>query len=492
MKTIHLRKTRGKNIKKILMMFLLPVFFYGAAKLGIIGGNYLYSLDSGIISKVDVSYFESIINSSLPIITTVYDSGNVGGSFTAGIKNMINGIFNLDLDNPVSIFNAQSPLFYTYYNNKYLKDQLAQNDTVTPIPDGSGITPTPAAQTPGTGETRNNGSGENSSGNNAGNTTGNTTGNTSNDPGINPGSSQGSNTGSDQGNNQGNSQGSNNGTGNNTGNGTGNATGLDSLEPASSIAFDEEEEGKSGTGKVESHGKLFVQNNTSNKIDIEKLLSEPFSITFSKKGPQILIYHTHTKESYVLKASDLGKRNVPIYNTDPLYSVVRVGDELSKNLKKYGLNVLHNGTVHDTNHQAAYGASLKTLQEYKNSYPSLNIYFDLHRDGLSPDKPKLRITTTIDKKTVAQVMFVIGAGSDSLPNPKWKENLKFALHIQQKLNEKYPGLARPIYISKSRYNQHISTDSLIIEIGGDGNLLSECIESTKYIAWAVNEVINGK
>jgi stage II sporulation protein P len=151
--------------------------------------------------------------------------------------------------------------------------------------------------------------------------------------------------------------------------------------------------------------------------------------------------------------------------------------------------VLHNGTVHDTNHNAAYSASLKTVMQYTKSYPSLKLFFDIHRDGLSSDKPKLRVTTTINKKTVAQVMFVVGVGTNSLKNPHWQENLKFAMHLQQVLNEKYPGLAKPIYVREGRFNQHISSDSLIIEIGGDGNLLSECVDSTKYVAWAINEVI---
>jgi stage II sporulation protein P len=58
------------------------------------------------------------------------------------------------------------------------------------------------------------------------------------------------------------------------------------------------------------------------------------------------------------------------------------------------------------------------------------------------------------------------------------------------LNEKYPGITRPIYMSEYRYNQHLSNGALIIEIGGDGNLISECLESTKYLAEVINEVLN--
>jgi len=67
-----------------------------------------------------------------------------------------------------------------------------------------------------------------------------------------------------------------------------------------------------------------------------------------------------------------------------------------------------------------------------------------------------------------------------------------AIKLQQKLNEKYPGITRPIYISRNRYNQHLTNGSLIVEIGGDGNTINECLESTKYLAEVLNDVINNK
>lgn len=63
------------------------------------------------------------------------------------------------------------------------------------------------------------------------------------------------------------------------------------------------------------------------------------------------------------------------------------------------------------------------------------------------------------------------------------------MKLQENLNRQHPGLARHIYISNNVYNQNLATGSLIIEIGGDGNLLSECLESVKYLAKAINEVI---
>ena len=70
-------------------------------------------------------------------------------------------------------------------------------------------------------------------------------------------------------------------------------------------------------------------------------------------------------------------------------------------------------------------------------------------------------------------MFVVGTNATGLEHPEWRENLKLAITLQSMLDERYPGLTRPIYISKNRYNQHLSKGALIVEIGGDGNLISE-------------------
>lgn len=263
------------------------------------------------------------------------------------------------------------------------------------------------------------------------------------------------------------------------------------VQPISSVAFEIEDEKEGEEKETVELNKIQIKNYTTHKIDIAKLLKEPLNINLSKKGPKVLIYHTHTTESYVLKEADLGKKDVSSFNSNPKYNVVRVGEELTRNLEKYGIDTLHNGTVHDKVHDAAYGASINTIQSYKKSYPSIQVYIDIHRDAVDSEKPKLRMTKEINGKNCAQIMFVVGADG-VLPHPEWKENLKFVLKLQQKLNEKYPGLAKPVRIVAKRYNQQISNNAILIEVGGDGNLLSECIESTKYLAEVLNDVMKSK
>ena len=261
---------------------------------------------------------------------------------------------------------------------------------------------------------------------------------------------------------------------------------------ASSIYLDEEQETKDvPDNNTSANGEIRIINETKYKIDVESLLKEPLKLNLDKKGPKVLIYHTHTTESYILNSADIGKTSVPSNNEDPKYNVVRVGEELTQVLKKnYNIDVIHNGTIHDLpNYNYSYNNAYVTVTSILKSFPSVGIVFDIHRDGIEGNK-KLRLTTTINGKQVAQIAIVVATGEIGLEHPNWKENLKLALKLQEKLNEKYPGLMRPIYISKYRYNQHVSNGALIVEVGGDGNTLDEAITSMKYFAEAVSEIIN--
>lgn len=51
------------------------------------------------------------------------------------------------------------------------------------------------------------------------------------------------------------------------------------------------------------------------------------------------------------------------------------------------------------------------------------------------------------------------------------------------------GLFRPILLRDSRYNQHLTTASSIIEVGATGNTLDECLNSMKYLAKIFDKVM---
>ena len=85
-------------------------------------------------------------------------------------------------------------------------------------------------------------------------------------------------------------------------------------------------------------------------------------------------------------------------------------------------------------------------------------------------------------------MFVIGTNAGGLWHPNWNQNLKFAVKVQEKAEEMYPGLFKPIMLTKSRYNQHTGKYANIIEVGATGNTLDQCLNSMKYLAKVMDEI----
>jgi stage II sporulation protein P len=98
-------------------------------------------------------------------------------------------------------------------------------------------------------------------------------------------------------------------------------------------------------------------------------------------------------------------------------------------------------------------------------------------------------TVQIGDEVVAQLMFVIGTDGGDLEHPDWKNNLNNAIRIQEKANEMYPGLFKPIILRNSRYNQHVRKGACIIEVGATGNTLEQSVASMKYLANIINEVL---
>ena len=190
---------------------------------------------------------------------------------------------------------------------------------------------------------------------------------------------------------------------------------------------------------------------------------------------------THQVSGYEYKASGNYR------TTDLNKSVARVGTELTKYLKKKGFKVTHNTTYHDyPAYSGSYAKSLETVQDLLLGEDT-QIVIDLHRDAVGSSSTYAP-TVKLNDKYAAQLMFVIGTDGGGLEHPNWKQNLKIAVKIQEKANEMYPGLFRPIILRNSRYNQHVATGSSIIEVGATGNTLDQCILSMQCLANVLEEV----
>ena len=176
-----------------------------------------------------------------------------------------------------------------------------------------------------------------------------------------------------------------------------------------------------------------IYNSTKYKLTNEMLDISNFSVNKDK----ILIYHTHTCESYTPTEKYNYQQTGNFRTTDLNFSVARVGEELKKQLESYNIKVVQNKTYHDyPSYNGSYSRSLTTANNMLNENKDADIVIDLHRDAIADSSyaPKVKI----GDEYVSQMMFVIGTDIANSANSHWNENLKFAVKVQQKANEMYP------------------------------------------------------
>lgn len=231
------------------------------------------------------------------------------------------------------------------------------------------------------------------------------------------------------------------------------------------------------------YGNVKIKNQTTFNLT-EDILNPDIKID----NKNILIFHTHSCESYTPSEKYQYTQTGNYRTTDKNYSVIRVGTELENYLKEYNINVIHDTSYHDyPSYTGSYTRSLETVENILKTNQA-DIIIDLHRDAVG-SRPDYAPTVKIGDDYAAQIMFVIGTNEGGLWHPNWQQNLKFAVKVQQKAEEMYPGLFKPIMLTKSRYNQHTGKYANIMEIGSTGNTLDQCLTSMKYLSAVMNEVL---
>jgi len=230
-----------------------------------------------------------------------------------------------------------------------------------------------------------------------------------------------------------------------------------------------------------------IKNTSDYKITKEMLEeAEKSDCNFSRN---VLIFHTHTCESYTPEKGYEYKKSGNFRTTDLNFSVARVGEELEKNLTDLRFNVIHDKTYHDfPAYSGSYTRSYETIEKLINENKDYDIIIDIHRDAVGSDG-LYAPTVKIGEEFVAQLMFVIGTDAGGLEHKNWKENLNFAVKVQSKANELYPGLFKPIMISNSRFNQNLGKGACIIEVGATGNTLKQAVNSMKYLSIVLDQVV---
>lgn len=203
----------------------------------------------------------------------------------------------------------------------------------------------------------------------------------------------------------------------------------------------------------------------------------------------IIVFHTHTCESYTPSEKYQYSTKGNYRTTDLNFTVAKVGTEFESYLKNFNINIFHDTTYHDyPSYTGSYTRSLQTVENILKTNSS-DIIIDLHRDAVG-NRSDYAPIVKIGEDVAAQIMFVIGTNEGGLYHPNWNQNLKFAIKIQEIAETKYPGLFKPIMLTKSRYNQHIGKYANIIEVGATGNTLEQCLTSMKYLSVVFNEALN--
>lgn len=238
-------------------------------------------------------------------------------------------------------------------------------------------------------------------------------------------------------------------------------------------------------------GRVYISNSTSHALTVPEL-QKPFAAELSEASPQILILHTHGSEGYTPVPGTEVVWSGDYRTTDYRYNVVRVGDEMAEAFIEAGLSVLHDRTLYDyPSYSGAYDRSLAAIQSYLVQYPSIRFILDVHRDAIEDGQGnQYKAVSEIEGLgTAAQMSLVLGSDGSGLEHPGWMENLRLAASIQQDILERYPTLMRPVLLRNSRYNQHATAGSLLVEVGAAGNSPEEAVLAGRLFAERMAAVI---
>ncbi len=225
-----------------------------------------------------------------------------------------------------------------------------------------------------------------------------------------------------------------------------------------------------------------------------EVLDKNVGVSLKGDGPKILIYHTHDTEAYTQTPEFSYEPSGDWRTKEQDRSVVAVGEELARLLREqYGIEVIHDTACHEPPLiTAAYSRSLATMQSYKSRYPSLEMFIDLHRDGVSATGFEDDFVV-IEGREVARLMFVVGTGRGATgqgtePLPDFESNYALALGLTQKLLSYNERLARDVRVKSGRYNQQVSSKCILVEVGHNANTLEQALAAMPYLAAAIAEV----
>lgn len=245
-------------------------------------------------------------------------------------------------------------------------------------------------------------------------------------------------------------------------------------------------------GVTDSFENVRVKNTNQTKISIEEMLSEKLELSVNKKEPAVLIYHTHTTETYQIIDRDFYKKDFAPRSGNNNINMVRVGKAICEELEKRGYKVIHDTAVYDKTYSGAYYRSEDAAKAILKKHPSIKITLDIHRDAIQSGSIKTKPVADVNGKKAAQIMIIAGCqeeGNGITDLPNWKKNLTFALKLQQNMENSFKGLTRPVFFCDRSYNMGLTPLSLLVEVGTDANTLDEAVYSGKMFGVALAQIL---
>ena len=234
-------------------------------------------------------------------------------------------------------------------------------------------------------------------------------------------------------------------------------------------------------------------NRTEKTVDLEAVAQAGtgFRLAPASAGPQILIMHTHTTESYARDPDAPYTETGEAHTTDTGYNITQVGQAMTQVLTEMGFSVLHDTQVYDwPSYNGAYERSRAGVEAILAQHPTVQMVLDVHRDALVDGAGTVyKPVAVADGKKVAQVMLLVGTDDGGASFPDWTEHLALAMEITREADALWPGLARPITLRTARFNQQLTKGSLLVEVGSHGNTLEEATEGARLFARALGRVL---
>ncbi len=231
----------------------------------------------------------------------------------------------------------------------------------------------------------------------------------------------------------------------------------------------------------------------SYRPDVESLLLDTLQWQLDDGQPAVLIVHTHGSESYT-KTKDQNYEEYAQYRSlDNQYNMVAVGDLLEQLLEAAGIRVIHDRQLHDyPSYNSSYNNSRKSVKDYLKQYPSIRLVLDVHRDaGLRADGSQFATSATVNGKSSAQIMFLVGTDESGNYHPDWQDNLAVAAKLNVVMEGLCSGITRSATLRAQRFNQDLAPVALLVEVGSAGNTLDEALTAIPVLAQAIIALKNG-